>query len=166
MNNLKILNRHSIFYKNNTYYKKNNLLYIKNKIKQTKIEIPKFRFVALSSNPSNLHKEKTSQKNNRRRQDTQIHQPSPFWCTDWWLHWLMIRIWIYYLKDSRNTSGRNTTRKYASQHNPTCKTKKNQESVTVIAQIVWMHTQVGGAIWRAWHNSVSCHALLCRTSKV
>jgi len=64
MNNPKILNRHSIFYQNNTYYK-NNLLYIKNKIKHTKIEIPKFRFVALSSNPSNLHKEKTSQKKNR-----------------------------------------------------------------------------------------------------
>ena len=41
-----------------------------------------------------------------------------------------------YFKKSRNTSGRNTTRKYASQHNPTCKTKKNQERVTVNAQIV------------------------------
>jgi len=72
MNNPKILNRHSIFYQNNTYYK-NNLLYIKNKIKHTKIEIPKFRFVALSSNPSNLHKEKTSQK---KKQTTTRH-PNP-----------------------------------------------------------------------------------------
>jgi len=165
MNNLKILNRHSIFYQNNTYYK-NNLLYIKNKIKHTKIEIPKFRFVALSSNPSNLHKEKTSQK---KKQTTTRH-PNPPNLT-LLVHWLMTTYiddqnLDLYFKKSRNTSGRNTTRKYASQHNPTCKTKKNQERVTVNAQIVWMHTPVGGAIWQAWHNSVLCQALLRRTSKV
>ena len=77
MNNLKILNRHSIFYQNNTYYK-NNLLYIKNKIKHTKIEIPKFRFVALSSNPSNLHKEKTSQKKTYNDKTPKSTNPHPF----------------------------------------------------------------------------------------
>lgn len=78
MNNLKILNRHSIFYQNNTYYK-NNLLYIKNKIKHTKIEIPKLRFVALSSNPSNLHKEKKQARKNKRRDETpKSTNPHPF----------------------------------------------------------------------------------------
>jgi len=77
MNNPKILNRRSIFYQNNTYYK-NNLLYIKNKIKHTKIEIPKFRFVALSSNPSNLHKENKPEKNRRDDKTPKSTNPHPF----------------------------------------------------------------------------------------
>lgn len=89
--------------------------------------------MALSSNPGNLHKEKTSQKKNDNKTPKSTN-PHPFGA--------LIDDSIddenldLYFKKSRNTSGRNTTRKYASQHNPTCKTKKNQERVTVNAQIV------------------------------
>lgn len=80
-NNLKILNRHSIFYQNNTYYKKQPIVHKKNKIKHTKIEIPKFCFVALSNNPSNLHKEKKNKSENKRQRTTrhpETTNPHPF----------------------------------------------------------------------------------------
>ena len=70
MNNLKILNRHSIFYQNNTYYK-NNLLYIKNKIKHTKIEIPKlWHYPAIPA----IYKKK---KNKPEKKQTTTRHPNP-----------------------------------------------------------------------------------------
>jgi hypothetical protein len=68
--------------------------------------------VALSSNPGNLHKEKTSQKKNDNKTPKSTN-PHPFGA--------LIDDSIddenldLYFKKSRNTSGRNTTRKYASQ---------------------------------------------------
>jgi len=89
--------------------------------------------VALSSNPSNLHKENKPEKNRRDDKTPKSTNPHPFGA--------LIDDPIddqnldLYFKKSRNISGRNTTRKYASQQNPTCKTKKNR-GVTVNAQIV------------------------------
>ena len=75
MNNLKILNRHSIFYQNNTYYK-NNLLYIKNKIKHTKIKIPKlWHYPAI---PAIYIKKKQARKTTDEDKTPKSTNPHPF----------------------------------------------------------------------------------------